>query len=74
MHAVSKPRINITLEKSTVGILTKLAKKSPDKKSVSSVARELILEALELREDMYLSKLAESRKGQQRISHENAWK
>ena len=56
MHA-SKPRINVTLEKSTVGILNKLAKKSPDKKSVASVARDLILEALELREDMYLSKM-----------------
>lgn len=70
----NKPRINITLEKSTAGLLAKLAKKSPDKKSVASVARELILEALELREDMYLSKLAESREGQTRISHAQAWK
>lgn len=74
MHAASKPRINITLEKSTVGILTKLAKKSPDKKSVASVARDLILEALEMREDMYLCKRSEAREGQKVISHEEAWK
>jgi hypothetical protein len=76
MHdTTNKPRINITLEKSTVGILSRLAKKGPDKKSVASVARDLILEALEMREDLYLSKRSEAREHEGTVPYEKvAWK
>ena len=53
------PRINITFEETTVGLLAHLAKQ--EHKSVSSLAKELVLEALERREDMVLSAIAKSR-------------
>ncbi len=68
------PRINITFEEATAALLTDLAKQ--EEKSVASLAKELILEALERREDMVLSAIAEVRyaKTTKRISHEKAWK
>lgn len=65
-------RVNVTLNKEIDSILTKLAKKDPNH-SVSNVVKQLILEALEMREDKYLCKLAESREGQSRLSHEEFW-
>ncbi|HSW70154.1 MAG TPA: hypothetical protein VLI69_08415 [Gammaproteobacteria bacterium] len=53
------PRINITLEESTAGLLANLAEH--EQKSISSLAKELILEALECREDMALSVIAKIR-------------
>jgi hypothetical protein len=46
-----------------------------ENKSVASLARELILEALERREDMVLSALAEIRdtKEARRVNHDDAW-
>ncbi|HEU5281384.1 MAG TPA: DUF6290 family protein [Gammaproteobacteria bacterium] len=68
------PRINITLEESTAGFLANLAKH--EHKSISSLAKELVLEALERREDMSLSALAEKRDTEhtKRIKHSDAWK
>lgn len=68
------PRINITLEESTAGFLENLAKH--EHKSISSLAKELVLEALERREDMSLSELAEKRDTPKakRITHTHAWK
>jgi len=68
------PRINITFEEAAAGILSKMAKKQ--KKSISSLAKELILEALERREDMALSDIANARdtKKAKRVSHDEAWK
>lgn len=68
------PRINVTFEIATAKLLTHLARH--EHKSVSSLAKELILEALERREDMVLSTLAEVRetKTVKRIKHEDAWK
>ena len=68
------PRINITVEEDTAAIISKLAKN--ERKSVSSIAKELILEALERREDMVLSSIAEVRdvKRAKKIKHEDAWK
>lgn len=45
------------------------------KTSIASVVRELALEALELREDYYLSKLAQNidKKGVKAYSHDEAW-
>lgn len=68
------PRINITLEPTTVAILASLGEK--ERKSTSSLAKELILEALERREDMVLSAIAEDRdiEGRKTIKHTDAWK
>lgn len=68
------PRINITFEEDTAAIISKMAKQ--EHKSVSSIAKELILEALERREDMVLSSIAEVRdvKRAKKIKHEDAWK
>lgn len=68
------PRINITFEEVAVGILSKMAKQQ--KKSLSSLAKELILEALERREDMALSDIARARDidNAKRIAHHDVWK
>ncbi len=66
-------RVNMTLDDKTAAILNSLAKKDPSG-SVSHVAKQLVSEALELREDLYLSRLAESRLGQKTVSHVDAWK
>ncbi len=68
------PRVNITFAKETAKLLAQQAKQ--EQKSVSSLAKELILEALERREDMILSALAQVRdtKKAKRIKHEDVWK
>lgn len=68
------PRINITFEEATALLLVQLAKQNHQ--SVSSMAKELILEALERREDLVLSAIAEARdsKDAKRLSHQDAWK
>ena len=68
------PRLNITFEPETASILATLAKF--EHKSISSLAKELILEALERHEDMALSALAEKRDSarQKKIEHQHAWK
>jgi len=55
--AVVNPRINVTVPNEIAMILDKTAKQS--KKSVSKVALELIEWAIEEREDMYFSKIAD---------------
>jgi len=67
------PRLNITLDPAVLNVVTSIAKS--EHKSVSSLAKELILEALERREDKYLSKLAETRdkKGVKTVKHDDAW-
>lgn len=68
------PRINVTFEEDTAGLLAHLAHE--EQKSVAKVVRELTLEALELREDLYLSKIAEKldKKNSKTYSHTEAWK
>ena len=51
----NNPRVNVTLDPATNETLLRIAKE--ENKSVSSVIKELTLEALELREDLYLSKI-----------------
>ncbi|MCK4265212.1 hypothetical protein KAW80_02540 [Candidatus Babeliales bacterium] len=68
------PRVNITFEEATAAMLSSLAKQ--EQKSLSSLAKELILEALERREDMVLSSIAKTRdsgKGK-KIKHKDVWK
>lgn len=68
------PRINITLEKSTNALLAQFAEQ--EHKSISSIAKELVLEALERREDRVLSAIAEVRDTTKakRVKHKDAWK
>jgi len=68
------PRINVTFEEATAGLLSDLALK--EHKSVARLVRELALEALELREDFYLSKMAAriDIDGAKTYSHDEAWK
>ncbi len=72
--ATKNPRINVTFEETTAGLLATLARQ--EHKSVARLVRELALEALEMREDFYLSKVAEKLdvKGAQTYSHDDAWK
>ncbi len=68
------PRINVTFEESTAWILNDLAQQSS--KSLASIVRDLTLEALELREDLYLSKIAKEldQKDIKTYNHDEAWK
>lgn len=70
----TNPRINITLEKTLVALLEQQAKS--EHKSVASIAKELIIEALERREDMALSAIAAIRdtKNAKRIKQKDVWK
>jgi len=67
------PRINVTFEEATAGLLASLA--HHEHKSVSKLVRELALEALEMREDFYLSKVAEKldQEGVKTYGHDEAW-
>ena len=57
--ATTNPRINITVPGKTALILSRTAKRN--KKSVSRVALELIEWAIEEKEDIYFSKIADKR-------------
>lgn len=72
--ATKNPRINVALEKNTAQLLAKLAKQK--RRSVSKLAQELILEALERQEDLYFSALADAcdTEKKPRIAHKDAWK
>lgn len=72
--ATLHPRLNITFDPEKTAILAELAEKNHQ--SVSAIAKELILEALERREDIALSALAEQREShrQKKIKHKDAWK
>ncbi len=72
--ATKNPRINVTFEEATVVLLSKLAHQ--EHKSVAGLVRELALEALEIREDFYLSKIAENLDVEKAktYGHDEAWK
>ena len=67
-------RLNITLDPRTASILHELA--GVEQKSLSNIANELITDALERREDMLLSLLADARDvpNAKKVSHDHAWK
>lgn len=68
------PRVNITFDPAIMTIVTSLAKQ--EHKSVASLAKELVIEALERREDKVLSALAEAREAAsaKKVKHDDAWK
>jgi hypothetical protein len=72
--ATKNPRINVTFEETTASLLSDLAHQAHG--SVSSVVRKLTLEALEMREDFYLSKVATmlDKEGAKTYAHDDAWK
>ena len=74
MMLTKNPRINVTFEETTAGLLAHLAHQ--ENKSVASLVRELTLHSLEMREDLYLSKVAEKldKDGTKTYSHHEAWK
>ncbi len=68
------PRLNVVLTKAVLQALGEIAE-SQDK-SLSVVAQELIVEALDRHEDLLLSDIAMKReqKAKRTISHDKAWK
>ena len=70
-----RPRIQVTLDNDTNGLLATLAKKQDQ--SVSATAATLIRDALELHEDMLFSDISNGRIAAddgERVSHDDAWK
>ncbi len=72
--ATDNPRIQVMLDAETSGLLATFA--AQHKRSLSSTAAELIREALELHEDILLSRHADERFTHTKrwVSHEDAWK
>ncbi|GAA5252033.1 DUF6290 family protein [Candidatus Rickettsia kedanie] len=68
------PRVNITFEPVISTLPSNLAVQ--ENKSLSSLIRELTLEALEMREDLFLSKVAKKldKENAKTYYHEEAWK
>ncbi len=68
------PRIQVMLDAETNGLLAGLAARQH--RSVSATAAELIREALELHEDVLLSRHADERfaAAKKWVSHRDAWK
>ncbi|MDZ4164032.1 MAG: hypothetical protein U1C55_02790 [Smithellaceae bacterium] len=70
------PRVNIVVEPPLYGVLHDLA--AMEGVSMSTLARDLIREAIELREDVLLATFADARMKtfdrQTALSHDKAWK
>jgi len=69
-----KSRVNLTLAPETVALLSNMAEK--EHQSVASLAKALMLEAVEHREDLELSTVAAIRMQESRatVKHSDAWK
>ena len=69
------PRVNVVLEKPLYSVLNRLAE--DEGISMSMLMRDLVKEALELREDQALADFAEHREGSfdrsKALSHEEVW-
>lgn len=69
-----RPRIQVTLDDDTNGLLSALANKQ--NRSVSALAADLIRKALELQEDLFFSELTNQRISEDNgkyYTHEEAW-
>ena len=71
--ATKNPRVNVTFEETTIGLLSYVALQ--EHKSMASLVKELTMEALEMREELYLSKLADQldKNNVKTYSHTEAW-
>jgi len=71
----NKPRINVTLEKTTYEAIRELARKEGI--SISLEARDLLHDALEVHEDLMLDKIASKRERalnrKNLLSHKEVW-
>ncbi len=69
------PRINVVLEKPLYETVSKLARR--DGVSLSLKVRDLVKEALEIKEDVALSRFAEEREGTfqktKALKHDEVW-
>lgn len=69
------PRINVSVEKPIYSIIETLAKEKGV--SISMITRDLIKEALEIYEDVFLTNFAEEREKtfdkDKSLSHEEVW-
>jgi hypothetical protein len=72
--ATDNPRIQVMLDEETHALLSNLAGRQ--RRSISSTAADLIREALELHEDILLSKHGDARiaAAKKWVRHEDAWK
>ncbi len=71
--ATKNQKINVVFEEITANLIAHLAQK--EQKSVESLVQELALEALEMREDLYFSRLADQldKKEGKLYGHKEAW-
>jgi len=73
--ATRKPRVNVVLDKNIYNAVKELSES--ECMSISSTIRDLVKEALELREDIALSKFAEKREKtfdrSKALSHKEIW-
>jgi len=73
--ATKKPRVNVVLDKNIYNAVKDLS--GSEDMSMSSTIRDLVKEALELREDIALSKFAEGREKtfdrSKALSHKENW-
>lgn len=72
--AIDNARIQVMLDAETNRLLTSLA--ADQQRSISNTAADLIREALEVHEDILLSKHADTRfaKAKKWVNHNNVWK
>jgi len=71
--ATKHPRLNVVMNEELMKTLNFIA--SHEEKSLSVIAKELIEESLEKREDFYLSAMAMKREenAKEYVAHEDAW-
>ncbi len=69
------PRINVVVEKPLYGVISNMARKSG--LSMGALVRDLVKEAIEVREDIELARIADERKasmkGRRPLSHAEVW-
>jgi predicted DNA-binding protein len=74
--ATNKPRVNVVLDKQIYELIKRLSEEEGT--SLSSFVKDLIEEALELREDVALNEIAEEREKtfnkSKALSHNEIWK
>jgi len=74
--STNKPRVNVVLDKKIYELIKRLSEEEGT--SLSSFVKDLIEEALELREDVSLNEIAEERektlKKSKALSHDEIWK
>lgn len=70
--ATEKKRVNLTIDDDLYDDFEAI-KKLRNESSLSSVILDLAKEGLEINEDLYFAKIAESRLKEKRYSHETVW-